>query len=470
MRLIPRPGHAALPAAVTLAAIVTAACGQHVGATSLSGADLGRALPSRLAGTSGKHVFFVDGRRGSDRNRGSRRAPWKTMVKALATVPLSGSVIKVMPGTYTSEGTRYAIAFNRKGDVRDPVTIEPAIPGTVTVENGALDTATLGAWVVHATGLRIRGMRFKVLTRPGANISAGAILVEDSDRIEIVGCTFNEVSASGLLVRGGAGSTADDVWVIDNTFRPTGPNLTKQVTGLGYGSDQYFGSKGSHWIYAGQYGDERTWEQLSGTRRLVVVNNVFVGSTAGRDIQLGPQARQSFVVNNTFYGNRSADVIGRSTQAVYAGQAVELFSNSSNPAYITGFNTIANNLFLNLQGPAVSGSGPAEPGNTVMNNLSWQVTKGGAEAGDSGDFAPTNGGERIFSLGGQNRRIAPRLIDPSHYDFRLRLGSPALRRAAPRFSYAFSAGGALRPAAPAIGAFERACAGSSRSKAKARTC
>jgi hypothetical protein len=452
MSLIPRPRPAAQLATVALVAIVAAACGGHPGNAGRS--LLGRSLPSRLPASSAKYVFYVDGRHGSDRNRGSKKRPWKTITRALRTVPLSGSVIKVLPGTYTSDGANYAIVFNRKGDVHDPVTVEAAVPGTVTIANADLNRSTLGAWIVHASGLRVQGLRFRLLTRRGSNVGASAILVEDSSRIEISHCTFNQVSLIGLTVRGGRGSSSNDVWIIDNAFRPGAGDPTQQVTGLGYRSDQYFGSKGSHWIYAGQYADTNSWEQVSGSRNLVVANNLFVGSAAGRDVQLGPQAQHSFVVNNTFYGNRSADAIGSSTDARYAGQGVELFSNSSTPAYATGSNTIANNLFVNLTGAAVSGSGPPEEGNVVLNNQSWQVPRQGR---DTSVFRPRSGSAQLFSLGGGNRLRPPRFVDPANYQFGLKANSPALNAAIPGLTYPFDADGRPRPARPAVGAFEVEC-------------
>jgi hypothetical protein len=463
MRTVRRPGRAALAVTLTAAASLTLATLTAVAADRDDGkrpprtpaSTLGTALPARLPATQPKNTYYVDGAHGSDRNRGSRKAPWQTITKALAVVPLSGSVIEVLPGTYSSEGSDYALTFRRKGDTKNPVTVEAAVPGTVTIVNGDLAKPTTGAWIVHASGLRIRGLRFRLLTRQDSNVGANAVLIEDSDRIEITDCSFEEVASSGLLVRGGTGTTADDVWVINNVFRPSGTDPKLQVTGLGFTSDQYYGSKGSHWIYAGQYGNDSTWEQISGSRRLVIVNNVFTGTTAGRDIELGPQAQSSYVVDNTFYENQPPDAIGASTQAIYAGQAVQLFSNSSTRPYMTGFNVIANNVFANLYGNAVDGTGPAEPGNVVMHNLSWKV--------GLAQHAPNS---QVFAVDESNRVDAPHFMKPRTFDFRLQPRSPALRSAAPQFTYPYDAGGRLRPAAPSIGAFESVCPSNGKSKGR----
>ena len=444
--------------AVTFAA---AACGRQQGwsrpAKHVSA--LGRALPVRLPATSGRNgTFWVDGRRGSDRNRGTRARPWKTIRRALASVPLSGSVIEVLPGTYESRGTDYAIMFNRHGDIRDPVTLRAAKRGTVTIVNGDLAHQTLGAWAIRASGLRISGFRFRVLTHDRSNVAAGSVLVEDSQRIEITDCIFNEVSSTGITVRGGVGRSSDDIWVIGNHFRPSGADPTAQATGLGFARDQYFGSKGSHWLYAGQYATNNTWEQTSGSRRLVIANNIFAGTAAGRDIELGPQARNSFVVDNTFYGNQSAARVGADSEARFAGQAVQFFSNTSTPAFSSGFNVVANNVFVNLHGHAVAGSGPSEPGNVVTNNVAWQIAGDDAIGSRTDAFAPSFGSSVIFS-GQGNLARNPLLTDVSAYDFHPRRGSPVVGRAALQFAYPYDAAGRLRPRRPAIGALEPACAG-----------
>jgi hypothetical protein len=459
---LPRRRRISLLVALTAVAFAVASCGGERSGAARGGpitlpnpSKLGESLPSRLPFSSGSGgTFWVDVKHGSDRNRGTKRHPWRTITRALRTVPLRGSVIKVMPGTYYPNGNRYAILFRRHGDVDDPVTVRPARPGTVTIANEDPRRATFGAWIIGASGLRLVGLRFRVLSAPHSNIPASGILIENSHRIEVTRSTFEEMGSMGVVVRGGVGASSDDVWLISNTFRPSGPDPTAQATGLGFDASNYFGSKGSHWVYAGQYGTNSTWEQVSGTRRLVVVNNVFSGTAAGRDVELGPQARNSFVVDNTFYGNQPSGVIGSGTDAVYAGQGVMLFSNTSSKAYTNGYNTIANNLFVGLNGHAVAGSGPSQPGNQVLNNMFWRIA-GKDFAGDAGSpLAPSYGESSIFSVGPQNRTRNPALRKPQAYDFHPARASAAGGAADPSYTYPYDADGRLRPRRPAIGALE----------------
>jgi hypothetical protein len=418
-------------------------------------AGLGTSLPSRLPQSSGSGgVFYVDGSKGSDSGAGTAASPWKTINKALGTVPTSGSIINVLPGTYSSQGSSYALNFSRSGSTSDPITLQAQTPGTVTITNADPASATVGGWIHGASGLRIKGLTFRILANK-SNINASGILIEDSDRIEVDDCTFNEMAETALKVRGGQndGQTANDVWVIDNVFRSTS-SVFAQTTGLAFTSDQYYGSKGSHWIYAGQYGTDSNWEITNGTRRLVITNHVFTGSTAGRDIELGPQAQQGFVVNNTFYGNHAISLLGTSTKAAYAAQGIELYANSSNASYQTGGNVIANNLFDDLDGHAVYGSGPSESGNTVATNLSYNLRNGlGYQGRTSWDYEPLYGSSTIFTVGTNIADGDPRFVNPNAWDFHLGSGSPALGSANAAYTYPYDADGKARPASPAVGAF-----------------
>jgi hypothetical protein len=417
---------------------------------------LGSGLPARLPTSSGAGgTYYVDGTNGSDSSSGTAAAPWQTINKALATVPLAGSIIKVLPGSYGSSGTNYALTFSRQASVTDPITLEAQTPGTVQIVNANPSSWTLGGWIHDASGLRLKGLVFRVRATANLNNGSDTLLIENSDRIEVDACTVNETGSNALMVRGGSsGQTSDDVWFIDNTFRPSGSNVFAQVTGTGWTPDQYFGSKGSHWIYAGQYGSSTNWDLSNGARRLVIANNVFTGSTAGRDIQLGPQAQSSFVVNNTFYGNHAASVIGTSTGAVYAGGGVELFTNSSNASYQTSGTLVANNLFVDLDGHGVYGSGPSESGNVVRSNFAYGLRNGsGYQGRTSMDYEPLYDTSTLFQLGTNAAGGSPLFVNASGYDFHLQSGSPALGRADPAYAYPYDGDGKPRPSTPADGAF-----------------
>lgn len=419
---------------------------------------LGSSLPQRLPQSSGSGgTFYVDAVTGSDAGSGTSKSPWRTISKALASVPLNGSIVKVRPGTYTSTGASYAIVFNRKASSSDPVTLIAEQPGTVKIRNGDLDRSTLGAWIINASGLRVQGFDF-LITAHQRNISANAALVENSDRIEFVANRFQE--NGGFQVRGGKtdGEVAEDVWLLGNTFRPSGDDVFAQATGNSHKPDTYAGSKGSHYVYAGQVGDvSKGFSYRSGTERLVVANNVFAGTAAGRHVELGPQARSSIVTNNTFFGNRAGSVIGWNTGAAYAGEGVVLYANTDSgvPA-ANRDNVVVNNIFASLDGHSVFGSGPSQAGNVVERNLSWDIVNGKGQNGDvTDDYAERYGSSILFGEGRGNLvRSDPRLVAPRDFDFRVGDGSPAIGAADPAYAVAFDHAGRNRDAQPDLGALE----------------
>jgi len=438
---------------------------------SFAAGTLGTSLPARMPLSTGSGgTYYVDGTAGSDSSSGSSAAPWKTINHALSTVPLSGSIIRVRPGTYNGIYTSYPIQFTRAGDVNNPITLMADKPGTVTIANGDPTRWTIGAWIHNnASGLRIQDLTFRITTNPGIDGSAGDVLVENSDKIELYHNTFNEVGVIGLICRGGglgSNQTADDMWVLDNTFRPSGTNPYAQVTGLSYTNTEYFGTKGSHWIYGGQWGADGSsvgWNQTNGCKRMVVANNLFVGAAAGRDIEFGPEIKDSFIVNNTFFGNQSVQTIGMGLGPgsdacpCYAGQGVVLYSNTSTTAYQTGNNVVTNNIFADMYGHAGSGSGPAESGNLFQNNLAYKLTNGGGYDGSTSvDYYPTT--NPLFSTGtGNLPKADPLFNNPLGYDFNLKAGSPAIGKADPAYTFPQDINGNQRSAtAPSLGAIEPA--------------
>jgi hypothetical protein len=161
-------------------------------------------------------------------------------------------------------------------------------------------------------------------------------------------------------------------------------------------------------------------------------------------------------VNNTFYGNHAASVIGTSTDAVYAGGGVEIFTNSSLSQFQTSGTVVKNNLFVDLDGHAVYGSGPSEGGNTVATNMAFNLRNGSGHQGRTTmDYEPLyDGASTLFDLGTNIADADPLFANPGGFDFHLRSGSPALGQADPAYAYPYDADGAARSSSPALGAYE----------------
>jgi hypothetical protein len=323
----------------------------------------------------------------------------------------------------------------------------------------------MGAWISNASGLRIKGITFNVTTNGGINVGASDVLIENSSRIEIDGCTFYAAATDAVDIRGGlpsSPSSSNDVWVINNMFRPAGSNPYAQSTGTGWSADQYYGSRGSHWIYDGQVGDSSSsagYNYQSGSERTVIANNVFTGSTAGYDVQLGPEARDGFVVNNTFFGNHIADLLGWSSQAHYAGNGVELFVASPGASYATSNEVVTNNIFDDLDGHAVAGgSDGAEAGNLVQNNLSDDLQDGeGWQNLANQDYMSwyDSTSSTIFSTGTGNQADAdPLFANSGGFNFSLQSGSPAIGKSNPAYTPATDMNENPRPASPDLGAIQ----------------
>jgi hypothetical protein len=151
-------------------------------------------------------------------------------------------------------------------------------------------------------------------------------------------------------------------------------------------------------------------------------------------------------------------VIGWSTDARFAGQGVELFANTGPdvPA-ATRNNVVTNNLFDDLDGHAVFGSGPSEAGNIVRRNLAWMIrNQRGADGDPHDDYAQDYGRSILFSEAGGNLPDAnPLLANPLRYDFHLTAGSPAIGTSDPAYTPPYDLAGVPRSrSAPSLGAYE----------------
>jgi hypothetical protein len=259
------------------------------------------------------------------------------------------------------------------------------------------------------------------------NYGSVAAVMDYSDDIEFLNCWFKECGGMHYLARGGttSGQVANRLTLYRCRFGGSSTG-TGQFIALDE-TDDYFSTKGSHSIYAG-HGDEAI---SSGSDNLQVINCIFHGTTPGRHIQLGPQARNNYILYNTFYGNK----IGSFTRGIYqskeAGGFIEFNQEDSRPFFAISPTLIENNLFVNCDGHAVwSGSVYDTISNiTVQNNIGWQCLR--AQNHNNVDCGLTfhrfaSNGNVMYSLGTGNLVVDPLLTNPAGLNFVPAEGSPAI--------------------------------------------
>jgi hypothetical protein len=413
---------------------------RRFGALAASGGlPLATSLPTRLPVSVG-NTYYVDPSNStggaSDSNTTTqaqvRSTPWSTINHALQTVPTNGATILVIGNGITVNsvpGTSSAIdAGNNNGSVAgnpsNPITIQCETDRGVTIgsSGGAGGGFAIGVLFGGCSGIRLKGF---IISVRGVNSGTGdqsgstGVHIENSSRIEIVRCLFNNVGGQGLLTRGGSGTATSDVWIIANEFGANG------VDAIGY-----YGTNGTHHIYNGQ--DQGSQSTLSGDLRTVIANNVFHGTTPGYNVECGPQADTTYVVNNTSYNNRPASSL--------AGEFVFPFTNTNPATFMTRNGVIRNNIAMKATGAFSYGSGGPLSGITVQSNLSFQndsagpVSDGYSAGTEYPEFFSGPGGNRIYTASGNLADADPKFNNAVGNDFTLLSGSPAINAGAAAYT------------------------------------
>jgi len=244
--------------AVALVALVAAGCGSKT-ATEVEPAP---PPPATLPIVKGVRLFVSV--RGSDRARGDRAHPFRTIQHAANRVK-PGQTIVVTPGTYDED-----VTLARSGTPKAPVRLTAA---------GSVRPLLTGRLKVTASNAVVSGFSFE--GRTPTNPKDVAVYISGGRRVELDRNEIRDAAQSGVFVGEGAiGVRITRNWIHDNG-----------LTGLDHG------------IY---------FENGTGG---VIANNLIERNSFGFGIQLYPNADGVLVTQNTIVRNgRSGIIIGGEDQ------------------------------------------------------------------------------------------------------------------------------------------------------------
>ncbi len=391
-------------ATVALVALLGAAgvaCDSSGSAPGRAPADSGE---SSAAGASGPRIHRYVSPRGSDRARGSRARPWRTLGRAAAAVR-PGVTVHVAPGRYGGE-----LKITRGGTARRPVRFVSDRRWQARISARRDDPVT----VVEILGDHVAFAGFDV-TGSGAEGAVG-IDVEGSDSV----IARNRVHDLAAPCAPGAG-----ISVGDEGYRSEGGliagNVVERIgTGPRDGSCRLM-----HGIYAA-------------VPRVTVVNNI-VEQAIGDGITSWHAARDLTIANNLSTLNGGAGILVGSGDAGASsiGHIRTLVSN----------NIVSRN---NLYGITETSDDRHEvgPGNRYLHNLAF-ANRGGDSSSDSGV-----GGLSTGEIVRRNLNADPLLAGPVH---RPRAESPVVDAGTCDGAARLDFEGAVRPQGRAvdIGPYER---------------
>ncbi len=249
---------------------------------------------------------------GSNTASGTQTAPWKTLTYACSTVTTSGSIIHILPGTYTETAAcNLKVGVNIEGEG-----VSSHITSTYTGISGAIQliSSTDGtSGDQHISGIWLDGSNWTAMT--GINVNRSNVKIYDCTVENFVqnGITFLSLSApsnyitgdelyncklnnSGGRDKGGYGSLAATgyrgILIHDNIFdqrgRPAGQNgNTFSATSSGYSEGfKFYNNKSYRLPYEGT--DNNTgWgfhlEMWGSQGGMEVYNNEFYDGLQGID-------------------------------------------------------------------------------------------------------------------------------------------------------------------------------------------
>jgi hypothetical protein len=220
-----------------------------------SGGGIGSALPKLLPRSRGA-TFYV-ALSGSDRNRGTRRHPWRTIQHALDRLR-PGQRAFVLSGTYAED-----LAMRRSGTPSRPITL--AARGRVVIHPASTSGNTYG---IEITGsyFRLRGF---VIEGSLGDSSADVYVEDRASHVEIFGNEIRYGQDQGIFADPGTSY----VHILSNRIHDNGWHHRS-------------GQHQSHGIY------------IEGGRDLIA-NNVIYNHPYGFGIQIYPDNHDTVVVDNT---------------------------------------------------------------------------------------------------------------------------------------------------------------------------
>jgi hypothetical protein len=374
--------------------------------------NLGSKLIPRMPESSGSKVLYVSPS-GSGTSCSSSSPCSFTQVWSAAA---SGTIINLKGGAYTG----FQTIQNRRYSSSNPVTLQ-SNPGETATFTGC--TSSCGSNILYFgndLGIRIRN-----ITVTGTNSHGSAFKFDSSSYLELDHVVVHDVYGNGLLVVGDSGTGfvqaySDHIQILNSTFYNTALNggvATNQSDAL------YFGS--------GAYSDG----VKHGVDSFLIANNVIYDQPNGFGIQLGNEASNGAIVNNTF--EHAYGTVGDS------GSGVMVWGKGDYP---TNNVVIRNNIFASGINHAVqSNCSSALAGINLSGNLGY--------ANGSPEYYGYYGSTLCFTPGTNFGDANPLFISVSGHDYRLQSGSPAIGKADPAYTPPYDHDGNARDSTPNLGAF-----------------